>query len=109
MNKEGFGVVYSHVLRDDSISLEAKGIYAYLCGFAGADGTCYPAFQLMCKELNATQERVRKHLKALRAAGYVSVERQRNGTTFGHNVYTIHHGNQKTDCPSNKNPSPSNL
>jgi len=109
MAKEGYGLVYQQVTRDQTISMEAKAIYAYLCSFAGADGTCYPSLELMCKELDATQERVRKHLKALRAAGYVSVERQRNGSLFGNNIYKIHHEGQETDFPSKENRCADNL
>ncbi len=45
----GYGIVYREIMRNSSIPPESKAIYAYLCSFAGSDGTCFPKVE-QCKK-----------------------------------------------------------
>lgn len=87
----GYGLVYQNVLRDKRLTIEAKAIYAYLCGFAGTTGSCYPSIELMLDELGISSNRFYKHLKPLVDYGYVSKYRPRkDGTQWERTIYTIH-------------------
>lgn len=86
---ESYGIVLQRILRDSSLSAEAKAIYAYLCTFAGSDGTCYPSVSIMCKELDISENRFYRHMKHLRDRGIVTVEKTRSKCRFAQNVYTV--------------------
>lgn len=86
----GYGVVMRSVMRDPSLSPEAKAIYAYLCSFAGDGSTAFPAVDLMLEELAMGKPRFYKHRKMLEDAGLLKVEKgRRAGSRYEHNVYRI--------------------
>ena len=97
---ESYGIVLQRILRDPSISAEAKAIYSYLCTFAGSDGSCYPSVALMCKELDISETRFYRHMKQLTGRGVVTVEKSRNGSRFARNVYSI---TRSSISPSRRN------
>ena len=86
---ESYGIVLQRIIRDPSLSAEAKAIYAYLCTFAGKNGTCYPSVSLMCKELNISETRYYRHIKKLISTGAVMVKKRRNGSRFAQNLYEV--------------------
>lgn len=97
---ESYGIVLQRILRDPSLSVEAKAIYAYLCTFAGSDGTCYPSVSIMCKELGMSETRFYRHIKQLTEQRVVSVEKSRKGSRFAQNVYSV---SRPSVSPSRRN------
>lgn len=89
--KGGYGVVYQDVMRNKSLSPEAKAIYAYLSSIAGSGDSCYPSVETMQKELCMSKNRLMKHMGQLIAFGVVEKVRERNGNIYGHNIYKITH------------------
>ena len=89
--KGAFGVVYQEVLRNPDITPRAKGIYAYLAGFAGSGDECYPSIELMCKELNMSKSRLYKHMDRLVTNGVVEKTQTYNGNIKGKVIYKITH------------------
>ena len=89
--KSGYGLVYCSVMRDKSLTPEAKAIYAYLCAFAGAGETCYPSTGLMQSELKMSKDRFYRHIVYLERAGIVTKERTKNGNRWGPILYKLNH------------------
>lgn len=89
--KGGYGVVYQDVMRNKSLSPEAKAIYAYLSSIAGSGDSCYPSVEIMQKELCMSKNRLMKHMGQLIAFGVVEKVRERNGNIYGRNIYKITH------------------
>lgn len=89
--KGGYGVVYQEVMRNKSLSPEAKAIYAYLSSIAGSGDSCYPSVETMQKELCMSKNRLMKHMGQLIAFGVVEKARERNGNIYGRNIYKITH------------------
>lgn len=89
--KASYGLVYSEIMRNKSLTPEAKAIYAYLCTFAGAGETCFPSVDLICNELTMGRERFYKHIHILLKAGIIEKNQERNGNRWGKTVYTLHH------------------
>lgn len=89
--KGGYGVVYQDVMRNKSLSPEAKAIYAYLSSIAGSGDSCYPSVETMQKELCMSKNRLMKHMGQLIAFGVVEKARERNGNIYGRNIYKITH------------------
>ena len=84
----GFGRVMRSVMRNASVSCGAKALYAYLCSFAGTGGVCYPTQRLMCHELAVCENTLLRYLKELKAAGIITVERQKHGK-YSNNLYRL--------------------
>lgn len=87
----GYGVVYQDVMRNKSLSPEAKAIYAYLSSIAGLGDSCYPSVETKQKELCMSKNRLMKHMGQLIAFGVVEKARERNGNIYGRNIYKITH------------------
>ena len=86
---EGYGIIPKLVMRDESLSIEAKAIYAYLAAFAGNRFEAYPSVELICHELNISKKRFLTHRKMLVERGYMEIKRQRAANGFSNNVYVL--------------------
>lgn len=87
----GYGLVFKRVMKDTSISIEAKALYSYLSAYAGANETAFPGVSLICHELNISDKRFQKYRKQLEDNGYLSIKRERTNNGFSKNIYTIEH------------------
>ena len=86
---DGYGKVYKSIMRNPELTIEARGIYAYLCSISGADGFCYPALETILHDLNITKQRFYKHLHLLMDAGVVEKSQENIGGRFGKTIYGI--------------------
>ncbi|WRN75135.1 hypothetical protein UM590_04250 [Staphylococcus aureus] len=43
----GYGLVFKRVMKDTTISIEAKALYSYLSSYAGVDETAFPSVDLI--------------------------------------------------------------
>lgn len=77
-----FGHVKQEVTRDNSISLEAKAIYAYLASFCGKDGSCFPSLETILEELNIGKNRFYKYVKELEDAGILERKKRNQKSTI---------------------------
>jgi hypothetical protein len=66
---KGYGKIYKYPLLDRSISADAKGAYALICSFSG---NCFLKTKTMAAMLKIGGKRVKKALKELSAAGYIT-------------------------------------
>ena len=71
----GYGVVTRAVMRDPSLTCEAKAIYAYLCSFAGDGDVAFPSVEAMLDELGMGRSRFYKHRQLLLDAGLLEVSK----------------------------------
>lgn len=86
---DGYGLVYQSVMRNKSLSIEAKAIYAYLSSFAGNKGECYPKKSLIIADLKISETRFDNHFKNLLKSGYISKKKIKNKGQFSNNLYII--------------------
>lgn len=119
--KGGYGIVYQEIMRNKSITPEAKAIYAYLCSFAGSGNTCYPGVELMRSELGMGADRFYKHMRQLVDAGVVIKDQERQGNRWGKTIYRISHHpdfqlsqnenteNESTHIPDTQNRTSNNI
>lgn len=85
----GYGLIKQNVMRDRTLSIEAKAIYSYLCGFSGTSGRAYPLVKTMLEELNISKNRYYKYLNELIDRKIVIVEKNTEETRLARNVYYI--------------------
>ena len=87
--RDGYGYSPKKITRDASLSIEAKAIYAYLASFADEEGKAYPGIELICHELNISENRFHKHKKQLIDHGYITVHRERKDSGWSNNIYCL--------------------
>lgn len=86
---QGYGNIPKLVMRDTNLSIEAKGLYAYLRSFSGAGNTVFPSVELICHDLQISEKRFRKGKNALIKSGYITVKRERVSNGFSKNIYEL--------------------
>lgn len=91
INSKGFGIFPKLVSKDRRLTIEAVGIYAYICSYAGSGNSAFPSVATILYDLGIGETRYRTHLKLLVKYGYITIEQIRSEKgRFKHNVYTLH-------------------
>ena len=72
INFKGFGILPKYVMLDDSLSIEAKSIYAYLCSYAGNGSTSFPSRDTILRELGIGKDAYYNHFRQLNIYTLVS-------------------------------------
>jgi hypothetical protein len=110
IERKGFGYVYQNVMREKTLTPEAKAIYAYLASFAGNNDICFPGVELMMDELQMGRERFYKHMRLLIDEGIVLKEQEKDGSKFSRNTYTINSfpNKQIDEIPQSENKTTEN-
>lgn len=86
----GYGIVSQYVMKNKNISINAKGLYAYLASCAGNDKQTYPNQTTICKDLGIKKvDTLRKYMKELQAEGFIKVIKTTKKSLFYKNVYLV--------------------
>ena len=71
----------------------ARAVYIYLADRANRNGECWPAIPTIAKELRLSQSTVRRALRDLREAGWITTEqRLRSNGGKSSLLYTLRQG-----------------
>lgn len=73
-----FGIVSQEVLHDPELSIQAKGLYSFLCTYADKNRECFPSRNTIADYCNISVTYVGILIKQLKKAGYL----KRNGRTI---------------------------
>jgi DNA-binding transcriptional MocR family regulator len=93
---EGYGNVSKRVMRDKTVSVIAKAIYAYICSYTGPGLTAWPGRKTACEDLGINKDTWTKHMKVLKEKDYIRVTRRTNKDgSFTSNLYTV----MSVPCP----------
>lgn len=87
--KDGYGIIPKKVMRDKSISCDAKAVYAYICSFAGSSGTAFPSLELICDELGIGEKKLYKCRKELVEKNLIIITKKRIKSKYSTNFYLI--------------------
>lgn len=87
----GYGILPKYPMLDEDLTLEAKGIYALFCSYAGSGNTAFPSWQRIVGLLGVNKDTYYKHLRLLIEQGYLQVERIKTpgAKGFQRNCYTL--------------------
>ncbi len=87
----GYGILPKYPMLDEDLTLEAKGIYALFCSYAGSGNTAFPGWQRIVRLLGVNKDTYYKHLRLLIEQGYLQVERMKTpgAKGFQRNCYTL--------------------
>ena len=98
IDSKGYGKIYKSVMRDRSLPLLAKAVYAYFCAYAGCGCQAFPKREKILHDLQINKDTFTKHLNLLVEGRYIFKERTGTG-----NVYTIlQRIPASEDCPKAK-------
>lgn len=61
----GYGIVQRSIMRDPNLTIEVKGLYAYLCSFSGNGECTLPNIEEICKELGISENKYYKYMQIL--------------------------------------------
>ena len=84
-----YGLIPKNVMKDNSISIGAKGLFAYICAYAGNEGHSFPGRDLITYELNISKDTFTKYMKELKDMKYIHVVQDKEKGKFNHNIYYI--------------------
>lgn len=86
----GYGIVSQLPMKDRELSIQAKGVYAYLASCAGNDKQTYPTQEKMCYDLKIGKvDTLKKYIKQIQARGYIKIVKTKKGNLHYRNVYLI--------------------
>ena len=85
----GYGIAPKAVMIDPELSVQAKGVYAYLSSFAGAGTTASPSIETMTYHLSLTDHTLRRYITELISAGLISRESKTENGRFSGYVYHL--------------------
>lgn len=96
-----YGILPKNVMKDKKISLGAKGVFAYLCAYAGNEDHSFPGRDLITYELNISKDTLTKYMKELKDNNYIVVKQNKNnGGKFSNNIYYINPEQKEIEpCP----------
>ncbi len=78
------------IMERQTLSSGAKYLYVCLKRHARNKGVCFPSIGLLCREMQASPNTIRKYMRQLVSAGLVTVRRRGQGRT---SIYTLHSEN----------------
>ena len=82
IDAKGYGKIYKTVMRNRSLPLLAKTIYAYLCACAGCGDSAFPKREKILRDLQMNKDTFTKHLARLVKDGYIAKERTAAGNRY---------------------------
>jgi Helix-turn-helix domain len=85
----GYRFISTTVMQDTRLTIEAKGIYAYLCSCEGEGNFVSPSIETICADLCISQNRFRNHLKLLTQFNYIKVSQVKYNNRFACNIYKL--------------------
>jgi len=87
---KGYGIICKFPMTDVDLGVKAKGIYAYLCSYAGNGMTAFPGIEKTMYHLGISKDTYYKGMNQLKEQGYITVTKQKSSNgQFSHNIYTI--------------------
>ena len=79
----GYGIVSQLPMKDKEMSIQAKGVYAYLVSCAGNDKQTYPTKEKICYDLGIKKvDTLTKYIRQIQARGYIKIVKTKKGNLF---------------------------
>ena len=90
INCKGYGIVPKYVMRDEELSISAKGLYAYFCSMSGSGDSTFPSLETIQDHLRIGDKAYYNNRQPLLDQGYITVElRERTGKGYAGNLFTL--------------------
>lgn len=87
--EQGYGFIAKKVMKDQTLLLASKGLYAYLCSYSGKGNDVFPSRKTICNDLQINNNTLSKYLNQLVKLGYIEIASVRDKGKFCKNIYKI--------------------
>lgn len=88
--KGRYGKVDWEIVRDPTLSVEAKAIYTVLATYCDKNRECYPSIDQLLRDTNISKTRFYKHMSILEQRGIVKKYYAKSDTNnFGKLIYKL--------------------
>lgn len=87
--QRGYGLISKAIMQDNELSIQAKGLYAYICSFSGKGNGVFPSRKKICTDLNISNDSLSKYVKELTDKQYIIVTQNKEEGKFANNIYNI--------------------
>ena len=77
------------VMEDENISVEAKGLYAYIFVQTRVNDDCVLSTDEICTDLSISKGTLSKYMRELVDANMIKKEQIKEGRRFSHNMYIL--------------------
>lgn len=77
--KEQYGIVNKKVINNNRLSINAKGLYTYLCARSGSKGECYPLVNTICNDLGINEATFHKAKNELLKNNIIKINKNGEG------------------------------
>lgn len=102
----GYGLIPKSVMTNSDLSLQCKGIFSYLCAYAGNKDTAFPGIDLITKQLSISKDTFYKYMKELKDKGFIESVQVKEDGKFSHTEYKIIPFPKSSDTVSSDTESP---
>lgn len=85
----GYGTVPKLIMQDQSISIQAKGLYAYFCSYAGAGNKAYPRRSTILRDMDMCENAYYRHYRQLVDKGIIVTVKGNNNGKFDVSTYYL--------------------
>ena len=85
----GYGTIPKIPMLNEELSVEAKGVYAYLCACSGAGYQVSPTRENILTQLGISHNSANKYIKELLAVKYITASMREDSGKFGHVMYVL--------------------
>jgi hypothetical protein len=76
-------------MTDETLSIKAKGLYAYFCSYCGGGDCAFPRKDNILFHLHISEPTYYKILNQLKDAGYLDIHQRKDNGRFGVNDYVL--------------------
>lgn len=87
--ENGYGIIPKKVMQDKDLSIQAKGVYSYLCSFSGKGNDSFPSRNKITHDLHISNNSLGKYLNELKGKRYIEVKQIKENGKFSNNIYKI--------------------
>lgn len=102
----GYGMIQRAVMKEKSITIQAKAIYALLCSYTGSNEFCFPTVETIGKDISLSKPMVIKYLNELEGFGLIQKTKlYPDNKIKNHNKYEIFYLESKSDDTTEVKPS----
>lgn len=87
--ENGYGLIAKKPMKDSELSIGAKGLYAYICSYAGNENKAFPSRELITHELSISKDTFNKYKNELLEKDYLAIIQVKSNGKFKRNEYEL--------------------
>lgn len=88
--KKGYGKTDNKIIRDPTLTMESRQLYAILASYCDKNRVCYPSIDQLLRDTGISKDRLYRHMRILEQRGIIEKYYSKSETsTFGKLTYRL--------------------